>query len=95
MIDWNIRFGDVLVVASLGCTVLVFAYKTGAFTESVNAMQKELESLKAIARTISQVLTTVATQKVEIEHIKEDIRELKHGEGFVRGPRGIDREYDP
>lgn len=86
MIDWNIRIGDILVVVSLAGTAIVFAYKTGAFTESVKAMQKELEALKAIAKTISEVLTTVATQKVEIEHIKEDLRELKHGEGFVLGP---------
>jgi hypothetical protein len=26
-------------------------------------------------------------------HIEEDPRELKHGEGVVRGPSGIDREY--
>lgn len=93
MIDWNIRFGDILVVVSLAGTAIMFAYKTGAFTESVNAMQRELESLKAIAKTISDVLTTVATQKVEIANIKEDIREMRHGEGFVRGQRGIDREF--
>lgn len=93
MIDWNIRFGDILVVVSLAGTGIVFAYKTGAFTESVKAMQRELEALKAIAKTISDVLTTVATQKVEIEHIKQTINELKHGNGFVRGHGGIDGEY--
>ncbi len=93
MIDWNIRVGDILVVVSLVSTGLIFAYKIGSFTESVKAMHRELEALKDIAKAISGVLTTVATQKVEIENIKEDIRELKHGEGFVRGVKGIDREF--
>ncbi len=92
MIDWNIRFGDILVVVSLVGTGLIFAYKTGSFTESVKAMQRELEALKEIAKTISGVLTTVATQKVEIENIKEDIRELKHWEGFVGRPKDIDQK---
>lgn len=88
MIDWNIRIGDVLVVVSLIGTGMLFSYRTGAFTESVNAMQRELESLKIIARTISDVLTAVATQNVRIEHLEEDVRELRHGEGFVL-PRPI------
>ena len=93
MIDWNIRFGDILVVASLVGTLFVFAYKTGAFTESVNAMKKEMEALKDIAKTISEVLTTLAVQKTEIEFLREDMHEMKRGRGFVQGERGVNGEY--
>ena len=88
MIDWNIRIGDILVIGSLIGTAFIFAYKTGAFTESVNAMKKEMEKLSEITKTISDVLTTVAVQKREIEFIREELKELKHGRGFVQGERG-------
>jgi hypothetical protein len=93
MIDWNIRFGDILIVASLVGTVLVFAYKTGAFTESVNAMKKEMEGLKEIAKSISNVLTTVATQKKELEFVWKTIDELKRGRGWIQGESGVNGEY--
>ena len=93
MIDWNIRVGDILVVMSLVGTGMIFSYRTGAFTESVNAMKKELEKLSDITKTISDVLTTVAVQKKEIEFIREALKELQHGRGFVQGERGVNGEY--
>ena len=93
MIDWNIRIGDMAVMASLIGAIVVFSYKTGSFTRSVEVMQKELEGLKEIAKTISQVLTTVAVQKSEIEHIREDINDLKRGRGYIQGEHGINGEY--
>ncbi len=87
MVDWNIRVGDILVVISLMCTGIVFSYRTGTFTESVRVMQKELEGLKLIAKSISDVLTTVAVQKNDIAHIQDDIREMKHLRGFVIKPK--------
>jgi len=87
MIDWNIRVGDILVVISLMGTGVVFSYRTGTFTESVRIMQRELEGLKLIAKSISDVLTTVAVQKNDIAHIQDDIREMKHLRGFVIKPK--------
>jgi hypothetical protein len=93
MIDWNIRFGDILVVASLIGTVLVFAFKTGAFTESVNAMKKEIEGLRTIAESISEVLGIISVQKKEIEFLWKTIDELKRGRGWIQGDRGVNGEY--
>lgn len=93
MIDWNVRIGDLLVVASLAGTGIVYAFKSGRFAESIANMQKEIVALKDALKVIGDVLTLVAVQKVEIKNIQEDIKELKHGEGFVRGSSGIDREY--
>jgi hypothetical protein len=93
MIDWNIRFGDILVVAGLIGTVLVFAYKTGAFTESVNAMKKEMEGLKNIAEGIGEVLSIISVQKKEIEFLWKTIDELKRGRGWIQGDGGVNGEY--
>ncbi len=93
MIDWNVRAGDLLVVASLAGTCIVYAFKSGRFAESIENMQLEIIGLKKVTEAITSLLTTVAVQKIELENIREDVRELKHGEGFVRGVKGIDREY--
>jgi hypothetical protein len=42
---------------------------------------------------ISEVLINQADQNRRIIHLEEDVRELRHGRGFVQGPRGVDREY--
>lgn len=93
MIDWNVRVGDLLVVASLAGTGIVYAFKSGRFAESIGNMQKEIVALKETMKVVGDVLTLVAVQKVEIKNIQDDIRELKHGDGFVRGAKGIDKEY--
>lgn len=93
MIDWNVRFGDLLVVASLIGTCIVYAFKSGRFTESIRYMQKEIIALKDALKIVGDVLTMVAVQKTEIKNIQDDIRELKHGKGFIQGPNGIDREF--
>jgi len=46
MIDWNIRFGDLLVVASMGGAGIVYAFRSGRFAETVTTMQKEIRELK-------------------------------------------------
>lgn len=91
MIDLNIRLGDILVIASLLGTGVVYAFKSGRFAESIVNMQKEIVALKELASAITSVLTTVAVQKKEIEFIREELRELKHGDGWVQKP--ITREF--
>lgn len=95
MIDWNFRVGDLAVILSLAGTCILYAFKSGKFAESIENMQEEIRAMKEVAKSISAVLTTVATQKVEIEHLRDDVREMKHGDGFVQGRRfgSIDREY--
>lgn len=93
MIDYSVRLGDLLVVGSLASSGVIYAFKSGRFAESIKNMQREIVALQKLAESIAALLTTVAVQKTELENIREDVRELKHGEGFVRGVHGIDREY--
>jgi FtsZ-binding cell division protein ZapB len=93
MIDWNVRFGDLLVVASLAGTGLVYAFKSGRFAESIKYMQQEISALKELTKSLTGVLSTIAEQKKDIEYLREDVKELKHGRGFVQGERGINGEY--
>lgn len=93
MIDWNVRFGDLLVVASLLGSAVIYAFRSGRFAESIANMQQDIADMKEAGKSLAALLTTVAVQKTELENIRQDVRELKHGEGFVRGLQGIDREY--
>lgn len=59
----------------------------------ITVMQARQDSLSETLKAINSTLTKVAVQDQRLNGIEEDIRELKHGKGFVRGPSGIDREF--
>ena len=91
MIDWSVRFGDILIIVSLAGSGIVYAFKSGRFAESISHMQKEVTALKTVAESLAAVLTTVAVQKKEIEFIRDELRELKHGDGWIQKP--LVKEY--
>ena len=101
MIDWNVRVGDILVVTSLAGSILFYAFRSGQFAESINHMQDEIEQLKKVAQELAKVITTQAVQSNRLDTAAErlnmmyrKIEDLRHGDGFIAGRRGIDREYD-
>lgn len=85
--DATIKLGDLLTVASfLGIGITAFynikeRLNTGQFV--METMQKEIADIKETLKLNASTLTLVATQKVELDNIKQDIFELKHGHGFV------------
>lgn len=91
MIDWNVRIGDLLIVASLAGTGVVYAFKSGRFAESIENMRKDITALETTVKIVGEVLTMVAVQKTEIRNIQDDIRELRHGDGWIQKP--IVREF--
>jgi uncharacterized protein Yka (UPF0111/DUF47 family) len=95
MIDWNVRAGDLLVMASLAGTAFVYAFKSGRFAETIDIMNREIEDLKESMKIIAGAITTVAVQKSQIERIEKDIDDMKRGVGYKqdRIARSVDREY--
>lgn len=85
--DATIKLGDLLTIASfLGVGVSAYIsirerLNTGQLV--MQGMQKEIVNIQETLKATASTLTIVATQKVEIEHLKQDITELKHGQGFV------------
>lgn len=67
---------------------------------NVTVLQQEIRKLSDILvkmadfrgdlKVTDQRLTAADQRMAAIEN---DIRELRHGDGFIRGTRGIDREY--
>ena len=83
MIDWSVRLGDILVLVGLGGAVVTFAFKVGVFTRGMESMRSEITDLKDVAKSVANVLTTVAVQKNELEHLRTDVDDLKRGRGFI------------
>lgn len=100
MIDWNIRFGDLLVVASMGGAGIVYAFRSGRFAETVTGMQKEIKELKDIAKSLASFVTTQAVQSTRLDNqgerlniLDKRVEDLRRGHGYIRGHKGIDGEY--
>ena len=95
--EWTIKLGDLLTVAGALFVAAAFLHKRGGQEASVEvtltALAKEFKELKEQFKTFSETLTQVATQEVKINLLMRWYDELRRGEGFVRGARGIDREY--
>jgi hypothetical protein len=73
-------------------TFLVILGYIGSFLAGA-ALKTEVGSMQTEIKKISEVLINQADQNRRIIHLEEDLRELRHGRGFVQGERGIDREY--
>jgi len=78
--DPTIKLGDLLTIGMfLGVGLSAFYNIKG----QLSILSVEVNSLKRAEEYNSTTLRLVAVQKVEIDHMKQDIHELKHGEGFV------------
>lgn len=86
MIEQTITIGNIIEIVSIlagGLTVFVTLKNTVAhIKDDVNGMQFELKKL-------ADVVTRMAVTDVRLTNLEQDIRELRHGHGFVQ----IDREY--
>ena len=90
MIEQTISIGNIIEIVSIiggGIVVFITLRNTVAnLTEDVTHMQIEIEKL-------SVVITKMAVTDVRLTNLENDIRELRHGRGFIRGHGGVDQEY--
>lgn len=100
MIDWNVRVGDILVVLSLAGTCIFYAFRSGRFAESIVTMQSEIRELKDLAKSLAIVITAqaVQTQRLDTQGdrlniLDKRVEDLRRGDGYIAGSRGVDREY--
>jgi len=90
VIDYTITVGNLIEIASIiGGGLLVMVTLRG----DVANMKAEVGRIQIEIKKIGDVLITQADQNRRILHLEEDVRELRQGQGFVRGSHGIDREY--
>lgn len=89
-IDYTITVGNMVEIASI---VIGGLYALATIKSNVGMLKTEVGEMQVEIKKISDVLINQADQNRRIIHLEEDVRELRHGKGFVQGPRGIDREY--
>lgn len=96
MINWTIDAGTILQIVAFGITVTVFIV---SIKGNVSNMKDDITDIKTELKALREVLTTQATQTVRLDNqgkrldrLEEDIRELRHGEGFVF-PLGGGRQF--
>jgi hypothetical protein len=56
-------------------------------------MQDEIKKLGEILINLADIRGEIKVLNTRVAATEQDIRELRHGDGFVKGPRGVDREY--
>lgn len=85
--DPTVKLGDILTIASfLGIGIAAYYNIKSRLDVGqliMTTLQKEVEDIKETLKLNATTLTLVATQKIEIQHMQQDINELKHGHGFV------------
>ena len=83
MIEQTITIGNIIeivVIASGGLSVFVTMRNTVAnIKEQVDSMQTEIKKL-------ADVLTKMAVTDIRLTNIEQDIRELRHGDGWIVPP---------
>ena len=83
---------EILTIAGGGIWVLIkMNYSVSILKADVASMQREIVK-------IGDVLTKLAVADTRLTNIERDIREMKHGDGFIRGRASthrtsIDGEY--
>ncbi len=90
VIDWTINGGQIFEIGSIlvgGLAVVI------TLRSDVRGMKTEITAIQTEVKKIGDVLITQADQNRRILHLEEDFRELRHGHGFIQGPRGVDREF--
>ena len=89
-IEWSVRFGDVLVIASFAGWGLLYIFKVGGYAQVGSEMKKDIEELKADVKNMTKVLIELSVQKTRLDLMAERINrqdalldELRHGKGYI------------
>jgi len=86
------------------CAAAAFLFRKGGdYTRLEMAVKNaltEISELKSEVSQVGQVLTKLAVQSERLDHITQrqnmiDRRmdDLRRGDGYIHGPRGLDKEY--
>ncbi len=88
IIEGTITYGQIFEIGSIllgGFAVLITLRNTVSNIKiDVAGMQREIQKL-------SDVITKMAVADLRITNLEKDVRDLRHGRGFVR--EAIDGEY--
>ena len=92
MIDYTITIGNIVEIGSIiggGLLALVTLRNT------VNNLKTDMTDMKTEIKKVGEVLVKMAVTQTRLDNVEQDIRDLKHGHGFIqaRADGGINGEY--
>lgn len=97
LIEQTITVGNIIEIISIlvgGMTVFVTLRNTVAnIKDDVQNMQIEIKKLGEILIAQADIRGEIKVIESRVVATEQDIRELRHGRGFVKGPHGVDGEY--
>ncbi len=99
MIDPTVTFGNIIEIGTIiigGIAVLVTLKNNVAVLKSdVTGMQNEIKKIGEILIKMADMRGEMKMLEARQAAAEQDIRELRHGEGFIRGNfnRSVDGEY--
>lgn len=90
MIDATITIGNVIEISviALGGIITVVTLKN-----RITNITTDLVDMKQEIKKVGEVLIKMAVTDQRVTNLERDVRELRHGDGFIRGVQGIDKEY--
>jgi hypothetical protein len=97
MIDYTITIGNIIEIASIvgGGLAVLWTLKADvtALKLDLTAMQTEIKKLGEILVNLADIRGEIRVLETRVTASEQDIRELRHGHGLLRGPAGQAREY--
>lgn len=97
--DFTIKFGDILTIFSFfGIVTMTYInIKTSLtnMTGQLNLHGLRLSNIEGQIANTTSLVTNMAVTSNRLDHIEQDIHDLRHGKGFVTegSAGGINREY--
>lgn len=95
MIDFTVTMGNIIeigVIAGGGLVAIVTVKNSVSnLGKDLHHMRSDFDDMKKEIEKVGEVLIKMAVTDQRLLNAETDIRELRHGEGFVRD--SIEREY--
>jgi predicted CopG family antitoxin len=97
--EWVFKPGDFFTLVSALIVAFAFMYRRGGKeandSTTLKLLSKELAEMKTEFKTFSETLQKIAVQETKIELLMKWYDELRHGDGFIQGPRraNVDGQY--
>ena len=97
MLDPTVTIGNIIEIVTIACggiaAVVAVRNSVTNLGKDLTRMEADFFDMKIEIKKVGDVLIQMAVTDTRLTNAEQDIRELKHGQGFVRGSRGIDHEY--
>lgn len=99
MIDYTINIGiliQLIVTTVVGLTAIGGGLVAiGSFRRTFQDLTRDMTDMKVEIKKVGDVLVTLARTTTRLDNVEQDIRDMKHGRGFIqnRSEGGINGEY--